>query len=310
MLRAVHRHHPQPCPAGGIGRRGRLKTGCLHGVPVRVRGGAPDAVVPRARHRNRAGHVRRGTINASRRQDSAPISARGLGSDTVSSDETTGATPETNDSDASQLDLQMPEASSETSTTPGKGRRVVVAEDEALIRLDVVETLTDAGFEVVGEAGDGQKAIELATELDPDVVVMDVKMPELDGITAAERITKDRIAPVVLLTAFSQTELVERARDAGAMAYVVKPFTPADLLPALEIALSRHQEISALESEVADMADRFETRKRVDRAKGLLMTKMGLTEPEAFRWIQKTSMDRRLTMREVADAVIDQVGSK
>src|SRR5699024_8825287 len=167
----------------------------------------------RARHSSCAGHVRRGTITAFTRQDSALMRARGLGSDTVSSDETTGATPETNDSDASQLDLQMPEASSETSTTPGKGRRVVVAEDEALIRLDVVETLTDAGFEVVGEAGDGQKAIELATELDPDVVVMDVKMPELDGITAAERITKDRIAPVVLLTAFSQTELVERARD-------------------------------------------------------------------------------------------------
>lgn len=228
----------------------------------------------------------------------------------MTSDETTGGTPETNDSDTSLLDLQMPEASGETKSKPGKSRRVVVAEDEALIRLDVVETLTDAGYEVVGEAGDGQKAIELATELNPDVVVMDVKMPELDGITAAERITKDRIAPVVLLTAFSQTELVERARDAGAMAYVVKPFTPADLLPALEIALSRHQEISALEAEVADMADRFETRKRVDRAKGLLMTKMGLSEPEAFRWVQKTSMDRRLTMREVADAVIDQVGSK
>src|SRR5699024_1173715 len=182
-----------PCPAGGIGRRGRLKTGCLHGVPVRVRGGAPDAVVPRARHRNRAGHVRRGTIDASRRQDSAPVRPRGLGSDTVSSDETTGATPETNDSDASQLDLQMPEASSETPTAkPGKSRRVVVAEDEALIRLDVVETLTDAGYEVVGEAENGQKAIELATELEPDVVVMDVKMPELDGITAAERLTKDR----------------------------------------------------------------------------------------------------------------------
>lgn len=191
---------------------------------------------------------------------------------------------------------------------PGERRTVVVAEDEPLIRMDVVETLNEAGYEVVGEAGDGETAVKLATELEPDIVVMDVKMPVLDGITAAERITKARIAPVVLLTAFSQTELVERARDAGAMAYVVKPFTQADLLPALEIALHRHREIAALESEVADLTDRFETRKRVDRAKGLLMTRMGLSEPEAFRWIQKTSMDRRLTMREVADAVIDQVG--
>jgi AmiR/NasT family two-component response regulator len=187
-------------------------------------------------------------------------------------------------------------------------RRAIVAEDEALIRMDVVETLTEAGYEVVGEAADGEQAIKLATELRPDVVVMDVKMPVLDGITAAERIAKAHVAPVVLLTAFSQTELVERARDAGAMAYVVKPFTPADLLPAVEIAIARHNEILALEAEVQDLNERFETRKRVDRAKGLLMTKMGLTEPESFRWIQKTSMDRRLTMREVADAVIDQVG--
>jgi len=228
----------------------------------------------------------------------------------VTTDEPTGEAPETNSTDASLLDLQMPTAQAPAKSKPGRTRRVVIAEDEALIRLDVVETLQEAGYEVVGEAGDGETAVKLATELEPDVVVMDVKMPVLDGISAAERITKERIAPVVLLTAFSQTELVERARDAGAMAYVVKPFTPADLLPALEIALSRHHEIAALESEVADLADRFETRKRVDRAKGLLMTKMGLTEPEAFRWIQKTSMDRRLTMREVADAVIDQVGAK
>lgn len=193
--------------------------------------------------------------------------------------------------------------------SPAKGtRRAVVAEDEALIRMDVVETLREAGFEVVGEAGDGEAAVRLATDLRPDVVVMDVKMPVMDGITAAEQIGKEHAAPVVLLTAFSQTELVERARDAGAMAYVVKPFTPADLLPAIEIAISRYAQITALEAEVADMAERFETRKRVDRAKGLLMTKMGLTEPDAFRWIQKTSMDRRLTMREVADAVIEQVG--
>ena len=183
-------------------------------------------------------------------------------------------------------------------------RRVVVAEDEALIRLDIVEMLRDAGFEVVGEAGDGEEAVRLATEHRPDLVVMDIKMPVLDGISAAERIAGARIAPVVLLTAFSQRELVERARDAGAMAYVVKPFSAADLLPAREIALSRHQEISALEAEVAGLSDRFETRKLVDRAKGLLQTKFKMSEPEAFRWIQKTSMDKRLTMREVASAII------
>ena len=204
---------------------------------------------------------------------------------------------------------EIPHATTERRVYRGTGRRVVVAEDEALIRLDVVETLSEAGFDVVGEAGDGEKAVELATELRPDVVVMDIKMPVLDGISAAERIGKARIAPVVLLTAFSQAELVERARDAGAMAYVVKPFTPAELLPAIEIAVARHQQITALESEIADLSERFETRKRVERAKGLLQTKMGLTEPESFRWIQKTSMDRRLTMREVADAVIEQVGS-
>lgn len=211
-----------------------------------------------------------------------------------------------------QLDLPpmvVEEPEAPAAVTP-KVRRAVVAEDEALIRMDVVETLREAGYEVVGEAGDGETAVALAIELKPDVVVMDVKMPELDGISAAERIGKAHVAPVVLLTAFSQTELVERARDAGAMAYVVKPFSPADLLPAVEIAISRYAQITALSAEVADLTERFETRKRVDRAKGLLMSKMGLSEPESFRWIQKTSMDRRLTMREVADAVIDQVGSK
>jgi AmiR/NasT family two-component response regulator len=195
-----------------------------------------------------------------------------------------------------------------TENAAPRQRTAIVVEDEALIRMDVVETLREAGFDVVGEAGDGETAVALALEHRPDVVVMDVKMPELDGISAAERIAKAHAAPVVLLTAFSQTELVERARDAGAMAYVIKPFSPADLLPAVEIAISRYSEISALSAEVADLTERFETRKRVDRAKGLLMTKMGLSEPESFRWIQKTSMDRRLTMREVADAVIDQVG--
>jgi len=209
---------------------------------------------------------------------------------------------------ASVTPVDVPAQSPDATGAPRPARRVVVAEDEALIRMDVVETLREAGYDVVGEAGDGERAVELAEELRPDVVIMDVKMPILDGISAAEKIGKAHLAPVVLLTAFSQQELVERARDAGVMAYVVKPFTPADLLPAIEIAISRYAQITALESEVADLAERFETRKRVDRAKGLLMTKMGLTEPESFRWIQKTSMDRRLTMREVADAVIQQVG--
>ncbi|NAZ76799.1 response regulator [Kineococcus sp. T13] len=191
-----------------------------------------------------------------------------------------------------------------TASSPATTRRVVVAEDEAIIRLDIVEMLTEAGYDVVGQAGDGEQAVALAEEHKPDLVVMDIKMPVLDGISAAERIAKARIAPVVLLTAFSQAELVERARDAGAMAYVVKPFTSADLLPAVEIAVSRHQQIMALEDEVADLADRFETRKLVDRAKSKLQTQFGMTEPEAFRWIQKTSMDKRLTMREVATTVI------
>ncbi|MBC7517271.1 MAG: response regulator [Microbacteriaceae bacterium] len=189
-------------------------------------------------------------------------------------------------------------------------RRVVVAEDESLIRLDIVETLRDAGFEVVGEASDGETAVALATELRPDLVIMDVKMPLLDGISAAERLTKNHIAPVVLLTAFSQKELVERASEAGALAYVVKPFTPNDLLPAIEIALSRYTQIITLEAEVADLVERFETRKLVDRAKGILNEKMGFSEPEAFRWIQKASMDRRLTMHDVAQSIIEQLSAK
>ena len=196
----------------------------------------------------------------------------------------------------------------EEDTPASTARRVVVAEDEALIRMDIVETLRDNGFIVVGEAGDGERAVELAIELRPDLVVMDVKMPKLDGISAAERLSKDNIAPVVLLTAFSQKELVNRASEAGAMAYVVKPFSPNDLLPAIEIALSRYAQIQALESEVADMSERFETRKVVDIAKGILNEKMGLSEPEAFRWIQKASMDRRLTMKDVAVTIIDQLG--
>jgi response regulator NasT len=182
----------------------------------------------------------------------------------------------------------------------------VVAEDESLIRIDIVETLRDQGFDVVGEAGDGNKAVELAFELKPDLMVMDIKMPDLDGLSAAERISELKI-PVVLLTAFSQQELVTRAAEVGAMAFLVKPFSPQDLLPAIEIALSRHSQLVALEAEVADLGERLETRKLVERAKGVLSEKMKLTEPEAFRWIQKASMDRRLSMADVARTVLDQL---
>ena len=185
-------------------------------------------------------------------------------------------------------------------------RRVVVAEDESLIRMDIVETLRDHGFDVVGEAGDGNKAVELAFSLKPDLMVMDIKMPDLDGISAAEQIAELKI-PVVLLTAFSQQELVTRAAEVGAMAFLVKPFSPQDLLPAIEIALSRHAQLITLESEVSDLAERLETRKLVERAKGVLSEKMKLTEPEAFRWIQKASMDRRLSMAEVARTVLEQL---
>ena len=187
---------------------------------------------------------------------------------------------------------------------PSSTKRVLVAEDEAIIRLDLAEMLKEAGYDVVGQAGDGEQAVAMAIELKPDIVIMDVKMPVMDGITAAEQIGKERICPVVMLTAFSQTELVERARDAGVMAYVVKPFTASDVTPALDIALSRWSELKALEAEVADLGDRLETRKAVDRAKGVLMTKLKITEADAFRWIQKTAMDRRMGMREVAEAVV------
>ena len=189
--------------------------------------------------------------------------------------------------------------------TPGSpARRVVIAEDEVLIRMDLAEMLSDEGYDVVGQAGDGAKAIELAEELRPDLVILDVKMPVLDGIAAAERIASQRIAPVVILTAFSQRDLVERARDAGAMAYLVKPFSQTDLVPAIEMAVSRFAELSLLESEVADLTERLETRKAVDRAKNVLQEQLKLTEPEAFRWIQKTAMDLRLSMRQVAEGVI------
>ncbi len=178
--------------------------------------------------------------------------------------------------------------------------RVVIAEDEALIRLDLKEMLEEEGYVVAGEAADGETAVSLTESLRPDLVILDVKMPVLDGITAAERIAAAHLAPVVILTAFSQRELVERARDVGAMAYLVKPFTKADLVPAIEIAASRFQEITALESEVGTLRDRLEVRKLLDRAKGLLQAERGMTEAEAFRWIQKSSMDRRMTMRAVA----------
>ena len=187
------------------------------------------------------------------------------------------------------------------------GLRIVVAEAEALIRLDLAEMLAELGYDVVGQASDGEQAVALVHEHRPDVVIMDVKMPVLDGISAAEQIGKERIAPVIMLTAFSQKELVERARDAGVMAYIVKPFTQADLAPAVDIATSRWAELKALEGEIADLGERLETRKAVDRAKGILMTRLKLSEADAFRWIQKTAMDRRLGMREVADAVISQM---
>lgn len=182
--------------------------------------------------------------------------------------------------------------------------RVLVAEDEALIRLDLVELLTDEGYEVVGQASDGEAALELARELKPDLVVMDVKMPKMDGITAAESIAKERIAPIVMLTAFSQRDLVERARDAGALAYVVKPFDASDVVPAIEIAMGRFAEIRAIEAEVADLEDKLASRKAVDQAKAMLQEGLGLSEAEAFRWIQKTAMDLRKSMREVAEGVI------
>lgn len=196
---------------------------------------------------------------------------------------------------------------SEQTTTPG-GRRILVAEDEALIRLDLVEMLGEAGHTVVAQAADGEQAVSLAREHRPDIIIMDVKMPVLDGISAAEQIGNDKIAPVIMLTAFSQTELVERARDAGVMAYIVKPFTAADLGPAIDIAVHRWSEYQALETEISDLSDRLETRKAVDRAKGVLMSKLKLSEADAFRWIQKTAMDRRMGMREVADAVISGMG--
>jgi response regulator NasT len=186
--------------------------------------------------------------------------------------------------------------------TFGAQYRIVVAEDETLIRMDLVEMLTEAGYQVVGQGVNGQEAIELADTHKPDLMILDVKMPVLDGISAAEKIID--ICPVLMLTAFSQRELVERARDSGVMAYVVKPFTINDLLPAIEISISRYRQMKSLENEVADLYERLETRKIVDRAKGILMKTMNLSEPESFSWIQKTAMDRRISMKAVAQGII------
>jgi len=191
-----------------------------------------------------------------------------------------------------------------TATEENSGPTVVIAEDEALIRLDLAEMLAEEGYRVVGQAGDGEQAVALVVEHRPDLVVLDVKMPKLDGISAASQIAEQRIAPVVILTAFSQRELVERAREAGAMAYVVKPFGKDDLVPAIEMARSRYAELQQLEAEVADLTERLETRKVVDRAKGVLQQTLDISEPDAFRWIQKTAMDLRLSMRDVAEGVV------
>ena len=188
---------------------------------------------------------------------------------------------------------------------PKTGLRVLVVEDEAIIRLDLTEMLTEEGYVVAGEAADGEQAVEQARALKPDLVIMDVKMPKVDGIAAAASIVEERIAAVVMLTAFSQRELIESARDAGAMAYLVKPFARHELVPAIELAVSRFREKVALEDEVETLTERLETRKVIDRAKGLLMTRQSLSEPDAFRWIQRTAMDRRTTMKAVAEAVIE-----
>jgi response regulator NasT len=186
---------------------------------------------------------------------------------------------------------------------------VVVAEDEAIIRLDIVETLTESGFDVIGQAGDGAEAVRLALELKPNLVLMDIKMPGTDGLQAAEILATHKV-PVVLLTAFSSPELVERASEAGVYSYVVKPFNPSNLIPALRIALSLHERMASAANEVDEITEKLETRKLVDRAKGLLTEKMKLNEPEAFRWIQKASMDRRLSMKQVAQTVIEQLAEK
>ncbi len=203
------------------------------------------------------------------------------------------------------MSQQVSEQKAADEARPAAGLRVLVVEDEALIRLDLTEMLTEEGYVIAGEAGDGEQAVELARELRPDLVIMDVKMPKVDGIAAAGSIVEEKIAPVVMLTSFRLRVLIEQARDAGAMAYLVKPFARHELVPAIELAVSRFAEKRALEDEVATLTERLETRKIVDRAKGLLMTRQNMTEPEAFRWIQRTAMDRRTTMKAVAEAIVD-----
>ena len=182
--------------------------------------------------------------------------------------------------------------------------RIIVAEDEAIIRMDLIEMLRESGYNVIGEAANGREAISLARHLKPDLAILDVKMPEIDGISAAEVIVSEKLAAVLMLTAFSQRELVERARDAGAMAYLVKPFSISDLTPAIEMALGRYAQIQALEAEVGDLGQRLEARKLVDRAKGVLMANLGISEPEAFKWIQKAAMDQRSSMSAVSEGVL------
>ncbi|AZI57891.1 response regulator [Nakamurella antarctica] len=188
-------------------------------------------------------------------------------------------------------------------------KRVLIAEDEALIRLDLKEMLAEEGYDVVGEAGDGEEALRLAVELRPDLVILDIKMPKKDGLQVAAELSEGQIAPVVMLTAFSQPELISRATEAGAMAYLVKPFTKSDLLPAIEVAIARYSELVQLRAEVEDITERLEVRKIIDRAKGLLMEKQKMSEPEAFRWMQRAAMDRRASMRDIAQAVLDGLGA-
>jgi response regulator NasT len=188
--------------------------------------------------------------------------------------------------------------------TQQEAPRVIVAEDEAIIRMDLIEMLREAGYNVIGEAANGREAISLARHLKPDLAILDVKMPEIDGISAAELIVSEKLAAVLMLTAFSQRELVERARDAGAMAYLVKPFSISDLTPAIEMALGRYAQIQALEAEVGELGERLEARKLVDRAKGVLMANLGISEPEAFKWIQKAAMDQRSSMSAVSEGVL------
>ncbi|WP_307851664.1 response regulator [Williamsia sp. CHRR-6] len=197
------------------------------------------------------------------------------------------------------------EPAASSGPSPAPAHRVLVAEDDSLIRMDLIEMLREEGYDVVGEAPNGQIAVDLTESLRPDLVIMDIKMPVRDGIDAAAEIARKRLAPVVMLTAFAQRDFVEKARDAGALAYLVKPFTKSDLVPAVELAVSRYTELTTLESEVADLSDRLETRKMVERAKGLLMSSQSLTEPEAFKWIQRAAMDRRTTMKAVATVIIE-----